>query len=160
MNSTCPRSGRVSFLHGLGVAGFGFLVLAGLFGMPLLKGRMLPGAAPWHARSAAPRPVDQQGELQGDEKATISLFRAASPAVVHINTSVRVRRDLWFSSETLEVPEGTGSGFFWDVDGHVVTNFHVIQGIVAHGGKAEVVLADQKSFSRLTRNPSGSIGTP
>jgi hypothetical protein len=26
---------------------------------------------------------------------------------------------------TLEVPQGAGSGFMWDTEGHVVTNFHV-----------------------------------
>ncbi len=27
-----------------------------------------------------------------------------------------------------EIPQGSGSGFVWDRQGHVVTNFHVIQG--------------------------------
>lgn len=26
---------------------------------------------------------------------------------------------------TLEVPQGAGSGFMWDTEGHVVTNYHV-----------------------------------
>jgi S1-C subfamily serine protease len=36
------------------------------------------------------------------------------------------------------VPRGTGSGFLWDEGGHVVTNFHVIQGADA----ARVTLSD------------------
>lgn len=28
----------------------------------------------------------------------------------------------------LEVPQGSGSGFVWDKDGHIVTNYHVIRG--------------------------------
>ena len=28
----------------------------------------------------------------------------------------------------MQVPQGTGSGFIWDLKGHVVTNFHVIRG--------------------------------
>ena len=30
--------------------------------------------------------------------------------------------------DTLQIPQGTGSGFVWDTKGHVVTNFHVIRG--------------------------------
>ena len=30
--------------------------------------------------------------------------------------------------DTMQVPQGTGSGFIWDMKGHVVTNFHVIRG--------------------------------
>jgi hypothetical protein len=41
-----------------------------------------------------------------------------------------------------QVPRGTGTGFVWDASGHIVTNFHVIQG--ANG--ARVTLADQSSF--------------
>lgn len=37
-------------------------------------------------------------------------------------------------------PEGAGSGFVWDENGHIVTNFHVIQ-----GGDVRVVLENQKT---------------
>ncbi len=30
--------------------------------------------------------------------------------------------------DTMQVPQGTGSGFIWDRKGHIVTNFHVIRG--------------------------------
>lgn len=33
-----------------------------------------------------------------------------------------------FTLDVLEVPQGSGSGFVWDKDGHVVTNYHVIRG--------------------------------
>ena len=32
------------------------------------------------------------------------------------------------SLDVQQVPRGTGSGFVWDKKGHVVTNYHVIQG--------------------------------
>ena len=38
---------------------------------------------------------------------------------------VVIRRDA-FTMNMLEIPQGAGSGFLWDVDGHVVTNYHVI----------------------------------
>jgi S1-C subfamily serine protease len=43
-----------------------------------------------------------------------------------------------------QVPRGTGTGFVWDDRGHIVTNFHVIQG--ASG--ARVTLADQSTYDR------------
>ena len=64
--------------------------------------------------------------LGTSEKALIELFERTSPSVVYINTSA-YRRD-YFSRNILEVPKGSGSGFVWDKDGHIVTNWHVIQG--------------------------------
>jgi S1-C subfamily serine protease len=42
-----------------------------------------------------------------------------------------------------EVPEGTGSGFIWDSEGHIVTNNHVIQGVTFG---VSVTLADQSTY--------------
>lgn len=33
-----------------------------------------------------------------------------------------------FTLDVLEVPQGSGSGFVWDSQGHIVTNYHVIRG--------------------------------
>jgi S1-C subfamily serine protease len=60
---------------------------------------------------------------------------------VHITTLTNQRE--MFSLNVQQVPRGTGSGFIWDEAGHVVTNFHVIQG----GNAARVTLADQSSYS-------------
>ena len=38
-----------------------------------------------------------------------------------------IRQDV-FTLDVLEVPQGSGSGFVWDRDGHIVTNYHVIRG--------------------------------
>ena len=65
-------------------------------------------------------------DLAADEKATIELFQRVSPGVVNV-TNLSVRRDV-FSMDVTETPRGTGSGFVWDDEGHVVTNYHVIQG--------------------------------
>lgn len=89
---------------------------------------------------AAPRAVAPRGPLAADELATIELFKKASPSVVHI-TSLAAQRD-FFSLNVQQVPRGTGTGFVWDAAGHIVTNFHVIQG--AQG--ARVTLADQSNF--------------
>ncbi|GAF73544.1 unnamed protein product [marine sediment metagenome] len=87
-----------------------------------------------------PRVVTPRGDLADDEQATIELFRAVSPSVVYVSP-MALRRDL-FSLNVFEVPRGTGSGFIWDADGHVVTNFHVISG----ASTVRVTLADGSTY--------------
>ena len=72
-----------------------------------------------------PRTVTPRGGLNAEERATIGLFRQASPSVVYITTLAR-QRDL-FSLNIAEIPQGSGSGFIWNQEGHIITNFHVIQ---------------------------------
>jgi S1-C subfamily serine protease len=98
------------------------------------------GSASLNDPHAVARPVTTRGELWSDEKATITLFRQASPAVVNI-TAVGVQRDL-FTLNLYQIPQGTGSGFVWDQNGNVITNFHVIQ----HADAAQVTLADQSNW--------------
>ncbi|MDX2100978.1 MAG: trypsin-like peptidase domain-containing protein [Alphaproteobacteria bacterium] len=67
-----------------------------------------------------PRTVAARGDLSSTEQHTIQLFQAISPSVVYLFTDgdrpgERGRR-------------GAGSGFLWDAAGHVVTNFHVVEG--------------------------------
>lgn len=71
------------------------------------------------------------------EQATIKLFENAAPSVCFITTS-NVRRDYW-TRNVMEIPGGTGSGFVWDSDGHIVTNYHVIQ----KADRYQVTLSDQ-----------------
>ena len=89
---------------------------------------------------AVQRTVTPRGALGADELANVELFRRTSPSVVHI-TTLQTQRDL-FSLNVQQVPRGTGTGFVWDERGHIVTNFHVIQG----GSGARVTLADQSSY--------------
>jgi S1-C subfamily serine protease len=89
---------------------------------------------------AAPRPVVPRRELQADEQAVIGLFEAAKGSVVFISTQERVL-DYW-TRNVMTVPRGTGSGFIWDEQGHVVTNLHVVQG----GSSAVVKLSDGRDF--------------
>ena len=44
--------------------------------------------------------------------------------------------------DVTEIPQGTGSGFVWDQQGHIVTNFHVVQG----GDRASVTLNDGTTY--------------
>jgi len=73
---------------------------------------------------STPREISPRGSLADFEKTTISIFNAAAPSVVYIFTENAVTG--FFG--TRQVRQGAGSGFLWDTDGHVVTNFHVIEG--------------------------------
>ncbi|HEY8551720.1 MAG TPA: trypsin-like peptidase domain-containing protein [Vicinamibacterales bacterium] len=81
------------------------------------------------AAQAAPRPVAQRGPLPEAEQALIDLFEKTRGSVVFITTQARVV-DLWTRS-AFDVPRGSGSGFIWDEHGHVVTNYHVLEGASA-----------------------------
>jgi S1-C subfamily serine protease len=70
------------------------------------------------------RPVTPRGPPSPEERVTIDIFERAKRSVVHIATSERVR-NLW-TRNVYSIPRGTGSGFMWDEQGHVVTNYHVI----------------------------------
>ena len=123
--TTLPR--RLAWLSGLCLLPIGaaFLLLS-------------PGA---HSRNeATPRVIAPRGPLAADELANIELFKRAGPSVVNI-TSLTAQRDV-FSMNVQQVPRGNGTGFVWDSSGHVVTNFHVIQG----ANSARVTLADQTTF--------------
>ena len=109
-------------------------------GFVLVARQSWVGSASLNDPRAAPRAVAPRGELSPGEKATIALFRRASPSVVHI-TTISVQRDL-FTLNLYQIPEGTGSGFIWDNSGNIITNFHVIQNADA----AQVTLSDQSNW--------------
>ena len=93
----------------------------------MLLWQFLSAIEAWFSpREAAERTVMARGDLAADEKTTIELFEKSRASVVYITTAQLVR-DVW-TRNVFSVPRGTGSGFIWDDAGHVVTNFHVIQG--------------------------------
>ena len=77
------------------------------------------------------------------EEATIKLFENASQSVCFI-TTLGVRQN-YFSRNEEEIPLGSGSGFVWDKEGHIITNFHVIQ----NAQKATVTLSDRKTYDAV-----------
>jgi S1-C subfamily serine protease len=87
--------------------------------------------------AAAPPPITPRADLTQLEKSTVELFSQRSRSVVHI-TTVKLETDI-FRLNALAVPQGMGSGFVWDTEGHIVTNYHVIR--EANG--ARVTLSDQ-----------------
>jgi S1-C subfamily serine protease len=102
-----------SLLFGVGL---GILISVGLIhAVPAL-----------HPAAAVDRAVSPRSDLDADERATIALFHKASKSVVFITTTTR-QMDFW-TRNVFEVPQGSGSGFVWDESGHIVTNYHVVQG--------------------------------
>jgi S1-C subfamily serine protease len=104
-------------------------------GLAMAQQRVAVGDATVQPRAVAPR-----GPLSADERNTISIFESVSPSVVYITTAQYVRD--FFSRNVMRVPQGTGSGFIWDDDGRIVTNYHVIRG----ANEALVRLGDQRSY--------------
>lgn len=97
----------------------------------------------WRARldpNAVPRAITPRDDLTGLEKLNIEIYNRTLPSVVNITTLAN-REDV-FGGDPQQVPAGTGSGFIWDTDGRIVTNYHVIQKADA----ATVTLADRTSY--------------
>lgn len=93
---------------------------------------------------AAPRPIAPRTDFSPQEKSTIALFKKGTKSVVYITTLVSVQD--YFTLNIAEIPRGTGSGFVWDEDGHIVTNFHVAQEIAAGQAEAQVTLSDRSKW--------------
>jgi S1-C subfamily serine protease len=116
------------------------VVLAGV----ALVSHYWPSARPLHDPSAQPRPVVERGDLWPEEQRVIDLYATARKSVVHITTLAK--RVDYYSLNVEQVPEGTGSGFFWDDLGRVVTNYHVVERMLQTHGTAEVTLYNQKTY--------------
>lgn len=89
-------------------------------------------------QSSQPRAIIPRGELTATELTTIEIFQKTSPAVVNISTVGR-QINPW-TRDVTRVPRGSGSGFFWDEKGFIVTNYHVLAG----ASEAWVRLQDQR----------------
>ena len=115
------------------------LIVAGALVFTVIQNRRQPQQS---AMSYEPRPISQRPDdkLGASEQATIDVFEKFSRSVVHV-TSLASRRNL-MTLDVTEIPQGTGSGFVWDQDGHIVTNFHVI----AQGNRASVTLNDGSTY--------------
>lgn len=79
--------------------------------------------------------------LRPNEQHTIDTFELVSPSVVYI-TTVTLKEDPW-SFSVFEVPQGTGSGAIWSIDGYIVTNYHVIEGATGPNATIQVTLDDR-----------------
>ncbi|KXZ43319.1 hypothetical protein GPECTOR_94g641 [Gonium pectorale] len=83
-------------------------------------------------------------DLTAEELRAIRIFARNTPSVVNITNIRQVPVQNGYMSFDMErIPAGFGSGFVWDDQGHVVTNYHVIKG----AAEVKVTLLDQSTFS-------------
>jgi S1-C subfamily serine protease len=70
------------------------------------------------------RPTPLPADLSPDELRNIQVYETANRSVVNIDTTV-VQGDMWGMRREAE---GSGSGAVLDQAGHIITNYHVIDG--------------------------------
>jgi S1-C subfamily serine protease len=73
-----------------------------------------------------------------DESSVISLYERSIPAVVMIVVEIESSGSLGFGM----LQEGQGSGFIIDDQGHIITNYHVVQDAI----KVTAILHDSRQF--------------
>ena len=96
----------------------------------------------WLRGNGEPRAITPRADLANFEKSTIDIFEGTSPSVVFITRHGNRKERRGF--RTLSVPDrGAGSGFVWDKAGHIVTNYHVVQG----ADQIKVTLADRTTWN-------------
>ncbi len=83
--------------------------------------------------------VDGDEYLTPEEQRNIAVYENCYRSVVHISTQA-VQIDRFFRKATQE--EGSGSGSIIDAQGHILTNYHVIEG----ADRLNVTLFDGKQF--------------
>ncbi len=74
-----------------------------------------------------------------EEQTNILVYENTNPSVVNISTT-SIEQDQFFRRQWQT--EGSGSGAVLDKQGHIITNFHVVDG----ADQIEVTLASDKSF--------------
>ncbi len=110
----------------------------------------------FRSRSAPPltnpeaklREVTPKAPTDDEEREAVDLFKKLKPSVVNVDI-VQVRRSGW-DDTAAEQQTGAGSGFIWDDDGRIVTNFHVIADVTRRPNlTARVVLADRTAYDAV-----------
>jgi S1-C subfamily serine protease len=143
------------------VAGIG----CGLIGVSALN--LTPASAVASPPTAVPvvTPIpdevsDEAEALDALQSQIITVYGAVSPAVVNI-TNRSYAYDMFMRA----VPqEGSGSGFVYDTEGHIVTNYHVVENAeellvtLASGQvyEAEIVGVDQSNDLAVIRIDAGA----
>ncbi|MBX9583062.1 MAG: trypsin-like peptidase domain-containing protein [Gemmataceae bacterium] len=108
-------------------------------------------AAPVTNPDVHPREAVANGPLDAEEVEANALYEGLKPSVVNVDTVLQSRDR--YADRLLEQQTGTGSGFFWDADGRIVTNFHVVQDALRRPNMGiRVVLADR------TAHPARLVG--
>lgn len=122
----------------------GLIVLPAMAGCQPLQTSLATTATPAPTQTPyvivlTPTPFPS-GTLQAvdvEEQLVTGVYERRAASVVNV-TSTTITYDFFFRP----IPqEGTGSGFVWDTQGHIVTNNHVVEG----AEEVQVTLADETS---------------
>jgi 2-alkenal reductase len=138
--SDAPRGGPTGGLH---PSGSGPGCVPWLLLLALVAGAVYLGIDQFTARRSAggtPRPIESRGALADYEQTTIRIFEETAPSVVAINVVVP-------NAGRLLATGSGGSGFIWDQEGHVVTNYHVVEGAARTGGGLLIQMNDRKRYT-------------
>jgi S1-C subfamily serine protease len=127
----------------------GMAVIIGLgIGLGLLwvfEPNFFRGAPPANDPTAGERAPDPRTGRDVEEREAIDLFKHTKDSVVNVDVVVRVRS---FDAGVREQQASGGSGFIWDDDGRVVTNFHVVRDALdGNGPTLRVVLSDHSTYA-------------
>ncbi len=110
----------------------GMLIFAVLVGVTLWGLGLFPfgqQAPVPHNPNVKEREVAPATAFHSDELERIRVYDETLPSVVNVDTLAFVARGV-FNNET-ERNIGSGTGFFWDETGRIVTNFHVVRDALA-----------------------------
>lgn len=89
-----------------------------------------PGGATALTVEEATPPVARAGPLSDREQALVSLYERVAPSVVNIY-DITLQGRVQAGPQSVEQPEGNGTGFVYDARGHIVTNAHVLQNVLS-----------------------------
>ena len=78
-----------------------------------------------------------------DEQNSIEVYKSLSPGVAFITTSTQAQN---LYGEDFETEKGNGSGSVIDAQGHILTNYHVIEGAAEGATKLTVSFGGGKSY--------------
>lgn len=140
------------------------LVACGLPAAVLPTATPVPTPLPTPTTAPAVLPTVPPEAFSELEARLEAVYAMASPAVVNITTRV-ITYDFFMQP----VPqEGTGSGFLYDDQGHIVTNYHVVEGaeevvVTLSDGRsfqAEVVGTDPSTDLAVLRIPAQDLPAP
>ena len=119
------------------------LLAALLLVVGLVYGPRLLNAPRLNNPEAVERVPEPRTGSDPEEDEAVRVFKQTRDSVVNVDTVVRVRQ---LDMRVAEQQTGTGSGFLWDDEGRVVTNFHVVREAATSRGTLRVVLADRSAY--------------
>ena len=110
-----------------------------VLGAPPSRALSVPNTPVPNTPSPAPAPFSPTA----DERTSIAIFSRVSPSVVAVANKGLFRAGDWFRGlQVYEIPQGAGSGFVWDKQGHIISNYHVVH----EADALTVTFADGKTF--------------